>query len=125
MKADAFVLELPAVAVYLGTARSFSSQIAQHAGCDEGVVEDVKLAVSEACAASVGPPGSRGHVVVRSTLEPRIVAFEVEGTGDFAPDESQEGPARLDLIRTLFPDASLARHEDGGTIVRFTLPLGG
>jgi anti-sigma regulatory factor (Ser/Thr protein kinase) len=122
--ADSFFLEIPAVAVYLGTARSFSSQIAQHAGCDEATVEDVKLAVSEACAGSVGQPGSHASVVVRSTFEPQIVAFEVEGTGDFAPDGSQEGPARIDLIRTLFPDTSFARH-DGRTTVRFTLPLGG
>ena len=124
MTADSFFLEIPAVAVYLGTARSFSSQIAQHAGCDEVTVEDVKLAVSEACAGSVGPLGSNGRVVVRSSLEPRLVAFEVEGTGDFAADGSQEGPARIDLIRTLFPDTSFARH-DGRTTVRFTLPLGG
>jgi anti-sigma regulatory factor (Ser/Thr protein kinase) len=122
--ADSFYLEIPAVAVYLGTARSFSSQIAQHAGFDGPTVEDVKLAVSEACSGSVGKPGSNGRVVVRSSLEPRLVAFEVEGTGDFAADGSQEGPARIDLIRTLFPDTSFARH-DGRTTVRFTLPLGG
>ncbi len=125
MTADSFFLEIPAVAVYLGTARSFSSQIAQHAGCDEATVEDVKLAVSEACAGSVGSPGSHERVVVRSTWESRIVAFEVEGTGDFAPDGSQDAPARIDLIRTLFPDTSLAKHEGGRTTVRFTLPLGG
>lgn len=124
MTADSFLLEIPAVAVYLGTARSFSSQIAQQAGFDEATVEDVKLAVSEACAGSVGPPGSDGRVVVRSWLEPRIVAFEVEGTGDFAPDGSQDAPARIDLIKTLFPDASLARH-NGRTTVRFTIPLRG
>jgi hypothetical protein len=123
--ADSFLLQIPAVAVYLGTARSFSSQIAQHAGFDEAMVEDVKLAVSEACAGSVGPPGSDGRVVVRSWLEHRIVAFEVEGTGDLAQDGSQDGPARIDLIRTLFPDMSLARHGGGRTTVRFTLPLGG
>lgn len=124
MTADSFFLEIPAVAVYLGTARSFSSQIAQHAGFDEGTIEDVKLAVSEACAGSVGPPGSDGRVVVRSSLEPRIVAFEVEGTADFAPDGTQEGPTRIDLIRTLFPDTSFASH-DARTTVRFTLRLGG
>lgn len=125
MTTDAFLLEIPAVAVYLGTARSFSSQIAQHAGFDEAMVEDVKLAVSEACAGSVGSPGSHERVVVRSTWKSRIVAFEVEGSGDFDADRSEEGPARIDLIRTLFPDASLARHDGGRTTVRFTLPLGG
>jgi anti-sigma regulatory factor (Ser/Thr protein kinase) len=122
--ADSFFLEIPAVAVYLGTARSFSSQIAQYAGLDEVTVEDVKLAVSEACAGSVGPAGSDGRVVVRSSLEPSLVAFEVDGTGDFAAHVSQEGPARIDLIKTLFPDTRFARH-DGRTMVRFTLPLGG
>lgn len=122
---DTFVLEIPPMAVHLGTARTFASQIARHAGCDDDIVEDVKLAVSEACAGSVSPAGPDERVVVRSTLGSRVVAFEVEGTGDFGSHGSEEGPARLDLIRTLFPDTSLVTHDDGHTTVRFTLPLGG
>jgi anti-sigma regulatory factor (Ser/Thr protein kinase) len=121
---DAFLLELPPVAMYLGTARTFSAQIARHVGCDDGTVEDVKLAVSEACAGSVRPAGAGEPVVVRSTLGADIVAFEIEGTGDLTSDRSSEGPARLDLIRTLFPDTSLVTM-DGRTTVRFTLPFGG
>jgi hypothetical protein len=122
---DHFVLEIPPVPVHLGTARTFSSQIARHARVDDAVVEDVKLAVSEACAGSVGPLGAGERVVIRSRLGPEVVAFEVEGSGDFAPDLSQDAPARLDLIRTLFPDASLDLHHDGRTIIRFSFPLGG
>jgi anti-sigma regulatory factor (Ser/Thr protein kinase) len=122
---DHFVLEIPAVPVHLGTARTFSSQVARHGGVDDAVLEDVKLAVSEACAESVDPVGAGARVVIRSTLGPEALAFEVEGSGDFAPDRSQDGPARLDLIRTLFPDASLDRHDGGRTTVRFSLPLGG
>jgi anti-sigma regulatory factor (Ser/Thr protein kinase) len=122
---DHFILEIPAVPVHLGTARTFSSQIARHAGVGDAVVEDVKLAVSEACAGSVDPVGAGERVVIRSSLGPEVVAFEVEGGGDFAPDLSQDGPARLDLIRTLFPDASLNRHDDGRTTVRFSVPFGG
>jgi anti-sigma regulatory factor (Ser/Thr protein kinase) len=122
---DHFVLEIPAMPVHLGTARTFASQVARHAGVDDGVLEDVKLAVSEACAGSVDPVGAGERVVIRSRLGPEVVAFEVEGGGDFAPDLSQDGPARLDLIRTLFPDASLDRHDDGRTTIRFSFPLGG
>jgi anti-sigma regulatory factor (Ser/Thr protein kinase) len=122
---DHFVLEIPAMSVHLGTARTFSSQIARHGGVDDGVLEDVKLAVSEACAGSVEPGGAGERVVIRSTLGPEVVAFEVEGSGDFAPHRSEDGPARLDLIRTLFPDTSLDRHDDGRTTVRFSFPLGG
>jgi len=122
---DHFVLDIPAVPVHLGTARTFSSQIARHAGVEDSVVEDVKLAVSEACAGSVDPVGAGERVVIRSRLGPEAIAFEVEGGGDFAPDRSQDGPARLDLIRTLFPDASLDRQDDGRTTVRFSFPLGG
>lgn len=125
MTGDLFVLEIPAVPVHLGTARTFSSQIARHAGVDDGVSEDVKLAVSEACAGSVDPIGAGDRVVIRSTLGPEVVTFEVEGSGDFAPERSDDGPARLDLIRTLFPDASLDRLDDGRTSVRFSFPLGG
>jgi anti-sigma regulatory factor (Ser/Thr protein kinase) len=122
---DHFVLEIPAVPVHLGTARTFSSQVARHGGVDDAVLEDVKLAVSEACAESVDPVGAGERVVIRSTLGPEALAFEVDGSGDFAPDRSQDGPARLDLIRTLFPDASLDRHDGGRTTVRFSFPLGG
>jgi anti-sigma regulatory factor (Ser/Thr protein kinase) len=122
---DRFVLEIPAVPVHLGTARTFSWQVARHAGVDEGVLEDVKLAVSEACAGSVDPVAAGDLVVIRSTLGPEVVAFEIEGSGDLAPDRSEDGPPRLDLIRALFPDASLARHDDGHTTVRFSFPFGG
>lgn len=125
MTSDTFVLQIPPLAAHLGTARTFVSQIVQHAGFDDGVVEDVKLAISEACAGSVDPAAPGERVVVRSTLGSEMVAFEVEGTGDFAPEGSGEDPARLDLIRTLFPDTTLDTHEDGRTTVSFTLPLGG
>lgn len=123
MTGDTFVLELPPRPEHLGTARTFASQIARHAGCDDDAVEDVKLAVSEACAGSVSDAADAEPVWVRSTLEPGHITFEVEGSGDLRSRSVDEALARLDLVRTLFPDVSLTPRDQGRTSVRFTVSL--
>ncbi len=70
-------------------------------------IEDLKLAVSEACTdALLGGQPIRLLALVRD----RMLRFEVdlsrspstaEGLGD------PEAPARIDLVRTLFPDAAI------------------
>jgi len=135
-------LSIPPEADYIAMARMFSGSVARHFGCDEDVVEDVKVAVSEACTNSV-----KAHRDTE-TLEPiellaRLVdgdlQFEVVDAGGGIDTELQkavsdgavtpaaglyEGSLGLTLIRSLFPGAEIVRNEDRGTTVRFVVPAG-
>src|SRR5918999_1731137 len=44
-----FALQIPVEPAYFGAARLFAASIARHLGCEEASIEDLKVAVSEAC----------------------------------------------------------------------------
>jgi anti-sigma regulatory factor (Ser/Thr protein kinase) len=121
---DAFDLTLPSRAEHLGTARSFAAAVARHFAVSGEAVEDLKIAISEACvdALTAGEP-----ILVRAEDEGRSITFRVD-----APDAGDDAnadpdglgvPGRLELIRSLFPDAAVVT-EDGRRAIRFTMPLG-
>jgi anti-sigma regulatory factor (Ser/Thr protein kinase) len=122
-----FVCDLPAEPQNLGTARTFASRVAAHFGCADDTVLDLRLAVSEACTESVAPR-SPSESTVRVALEPGVdrLRVEVTGVGSFeGPDDSPKRvgePTRLELIRTLFPDAQVAPVKDGLFALRFSVP---
>ena len=125
MNRDAFALTLPSRAEHLGTARSFAAAVARHFAVVGEAVEDLKVAISEACvdALTAGEP-----ILVRAEETGGTISFSVD-----AP-EPGEAPApvaldgigatgRIELIRSLFPDAAVV-SEDGRRAIRFSLPLG-
>lgn len=125
MSQDAFGLELPSRAEHLGTARSFAAAVARHYTVSGESVEDLKIAVSEACvdALVAGEP-----IHLRVEDEGRSIAFAVDApeTGD-APDravlDELGAPARIELIRSLFPDTTMA-GAGRRRAIRFSLPYG-
>lgn len=135
---DEFTLALPPEPEYVGVARLFAASVARHFGCDSESVEDLKVAVSEACTnsikahrdASVGEPV---RIVVRLDGDAlRFQVFDVGGGFDAPPPPADsvtpplglfEGSLGLTLIRSLFPDTEIARNAEGGTTVRFSLLL--
>jgi hypothetical protein len=126
---EAFVLEFPAEAQHVGTARSFASALVRQLGGADEMVEDVKLAVSEACTDTVVSLGGRGAMQVRGYPGSVGLRLEIDAPGRFeelqgdGPGSAVSSAARLELIRSLFPDADLAEGADG-PILRFTVPLG-
>jgi hypothetical protein len=87
-------------------------------------VEDLKIAISEACvdALVAGSP-----IRVRAEEVGNAVSFAVEAPEGGETDEQRElddlgAPARLELIRSLFPDTSV-QTEEGRRLIRFLLPL--
>lgn len=122
MNPDSFELELPTRAEHLGTARSFVAAVARRYAVSGETVEDLKLAVSEACTDAMA---AEGTVRVRAETIDRSLTFEVE-----APERSTlaagldepAAPARMDLVRTLFPDATLERSGDR-RVIRFSFLL--
>src|ERR1043166_6106562 len=127
---------------YIAMARMFAGSVARHFGCDEDVVEDVKVAVSEACTNSVKAHRDRGNsepIELFARLDDEEVTFEVVDAGGGIDIELQkainenaatpaaglyEGSLGLMLIRSLFPATEIIRNGDRGTTVRFVVPAG-
>ena len=125
MSHDEFTLRLPPLAEHLGTARSFAAAVARHYDVAGETVEDLKIAISEGCIDGLvsGEP-----LRVRAEETGRAIVFEVD-----SPDHDGRmpervvldelgTPARIELIRSLFPDAT-AGPLDGRRVIRFTVPL--
>lgn len=101
----------------VSAARLFAAAIARDAGTDEGSIDDLKLAVTEACAAAIegGAPAIDLEVALDDTrLAVRIAA---EGIGHGATAESAP-IGHLALIGALFDDTT--SHADA---VSFSVPL--
>ena len=123
-------------------ARMFAGSVARHGGCDEDVVEDVKVAVSEACTNSVKAHRDRGNsepIELVARIDDEEITFEIVDAGggiDTALQQAitesaatpaaglYEGSLGLMLIRSLFPGTEIIRNGDHGTTVRFVVPAG-
>jgi len=120
-------IAIPADPAYVGTVRYFAATVARHAGLEEELTDDLRLAVSEACAGAI-EAGVTGPIRVALWLEPGGVAVEV-ASGSARPEPEREAPGpegselvpmdRLQLIRALFPDAESDQGR-GTKVVRFT-----
>jgi len=123
-------------------ARMFAASVARHFGCDEDIVEDVKVAISEACTNSVKAHRDKGHnepIELFAHTDDGEIIFEVVDAGGGIDTELQkainesaatpaaglyEGSLGLMLIRSLFPATEIIRNGDHGTTVRFVVPAG-
>jgi len=135
-------LSIPPEPGYIAMARMFAGSVARHFGCDEDVVEDVKVAVSEACTNSVKAHRDRKNnepIELVARLDEDGITFEVVDAGGGIDTSLQEainenaatpaaglyeGSLGLMLIRSLFPGAEIVRNGDRGTTVRFVAPAG-
>jgi hypothetical protein len=125
MSHDTFTLELPPLAEHLGTARSFAAAVARHYDVAGETVEDLKIAISEGCIDGLvnGEP-----LHLRAEETGRAVVFEVDAPehDDRLPErlalDELGTPARIELIRSLFPDASVV-SPDGRRVIRFSVAL--
>lgn len=133
-----FRLSLPPDASYIGVSRMFAASIARHFECPEEVVEDVKIAISEACTNAVKAHRDASIVepiVLNVRGAGQTLAFELVDNGPgfelLAPHAETitpvaglyEGSLGLSLIRALFPGAEIVRNAERGMTVRFTVEL--
>lgn len=121
---ETFTLELPASAAYVTTGRLFAGAVAKHFDCEDAVVEDLKLAMSEACAQVLANPES-GRLVVTIGRRGRDLTFEVSGIPGPRADDSRVQPhpipLGLELLTALFPDVEVT---SGDTVARVTFTVG-
>jgi hypothetical protein len=99
------------------TVRLIAAAVARRASQDEEFVEEVRLAVGEACALMVGDPVvDSGPVTVTLSMDGRLVV-DVVATGhvrvDDEPDSDVDGVEPWALLRGLIDD--LAIFHDGDT----------
>ena len=89
-------LSFTALPAHVRTARLVATAVARRSGVDESLLDEVRLAVGEACSRAV-----EGHQLycptepVRLALTDLADRFEVEVTDNCAADTQQAGPAGL------------------------------
>ncbi|OIV35677.1 anti-sigma regulatory factor [Mangrovactinospora gilvigrisea] len=132
-------LRFSALPEHVRTARLVASAVARKAGVDEQLLDEVRLAVGEACSRAVALH-QRGGVdtPVRVELEESEKRFSIEvgdavpsqaavaaGDGGAAAEEDEDtGEMGLAVISGLVDDVEIVGGDGGGTI-RMSWPLVG
>jgi anti-sigma regulatory factor (Ser/Thr protein kinase) len=119
---------------HVRTARLVAAQVARRAGVDEAALDEVRLAVGEACSRAVGLHRNNGvEEPVRVLLTEDEKKFSIEvvdevpgnasgtpsGSMDDAADD--EGEMGLAVISGLVDDVEVIEGEHGG-VIRMTWP---
>jgi anti-sigma regulatory factor (Ser/Thr protein kinase) len=108
------------------TVRLVAAAVARRASQDEEFVEEVRLAVGEACALLVGQDSAvEGPVEVRMRLEDRlrvsVAAYGVIAAQD-PPTSDIDGVEPWALLRGLIDDFTIVQDSDG-TVLSMSWPL--
>lgn len=134
MEPPTFTIDFPPQAHFVSTARIFCGAVARHYGCDPADIEDLKIALSEACSSAISHHGSGSGEPVRlaATPEGGLLTFEVNGhrRGELEGSAATENDTdrhmmalSAELIAALFPDAEFVDTQDG-TFFRISVPTG-
>jgi anti-sigma regulatory factor (Ser/Thr protein kinase) len=114
-------LDMDADPALLGTARLFAAASARLAGCGDDVVEDVRLAVSEACTRAIARAREGGRVAVQAQIVPTGLEIEIRGPAAEVLRSSVPEALEIDLVPALFPHAK-EEVVDETLSVRFLAP---
>jgi len=131
-------LRFSALPEHVRTARLVAAAVARRAGVDEAVLDEVRLAVGEACSRAVGLHQSNGiSAPVRVMLTEEEKQFSIE-VGDEAPHmpvgeapgapgaadpeaETEEDEMGLAVISGLVDDVEVSAGKNGG-LIRMSWP---
>ena len=127
-------LEIPPRSPYVGVVRLALSSLARAAGLDEEKVDDIKIAVSEACANAVisnEEAGSDDPVTVSWEENEDAVRIEVTDRGAmFNPDGVEQADSQgfstrtvmsMALLKSLVDDCQFEPRTGGGTTTRLQI----
>jgi anti-sigma regulatory factor (Ser/Thr protein kinase) len=126
-------LEIPPRSVYVGVVRLALASLARGSGLDEAAIDDLKIAVSEACATSVlalEEMGSDEAISITFTDGDGRVELAVADRGPGPPDtQSLEDSQGFDtraamstaLLGSLVDECTITAREGGGTLTRFVI----
>lgn len=126
-------LEIPARSVYVGVVRLALVSVARLAGLDEARVEDLRIAVSEACTNAVianETDDADDPVRVSWTEEADRIVVEIIGKGSNHkpdPEDSVVGSNRFEmsiaLMESLVDECTFEPLAEGGTTTRLVIEL--
>src|SRR5688572_16615622 len=128
-------LEIPPRTPYVGVVRLTIAALARNAGLDEELVEDLRIAVSEACANAVianEEAGSSEAVVVDWLQEETRIVIEVGDRGSGLQGEASQVDTdgfssrlamSVALLESLVDEFTFTPREGGGTTARLTLSV--
>lgn len=122
-------IQIPPRSVYVGVIRLAVASLARTAGFDEALVDDLKIAVGEACTNAVlsnEEVGATAPISVCWSEEPGRIVMEVSDSGvppDAGPDADSAGmPSRLvlstALLESLVDRCEIEPRPEGGTRAR-------
>jgi serine/threonine-protein kinase RsbW len=129
-------LSIPCAPEYVGTARLTILGVASRLGFTYDQIEDIRLAVGEACTNAIGrakhggaaPPGQQPLITIRSLVEPTQLTVEVEdnvvgateGDSEIVVDGDGTNSHELGslLMEILVDDFRVEEVDGGGTRVR-------
>lgn len=132
---DTIILVLPSKPEYVSVARLTVSGIASRMGFDIEEVEDIKLAVAEACTNAIkhGYKECPGEYEVKASVEGNCLSISVSDKGCGFEMENvkcpdcnnlKEGGMGLFIIRTLMDDAELENVSNAGCTLNMKKYLG-
>jgi len=127
-------LSIPAQSAYVGVVRLAIGALARAAELDEDIVDDLRIAVSEACTNSVlshERSGVDAPVTVTWNEEPSRLLVEIVDEGavydaDGLDADDTQAELRLSMsvamLRSLMDGCEIAPREGPGMATRFTVP---
>jgi len=127
-------IEIPSRSVYVGVVRLALAALARSAGLGEEAVDDLRIAVGEACANAVianeeAAPDS--PVSINWSLEDEQIVIEVGDRGQGFDTENlgrdEDFQARMNLsmalLESLVDSCEVAQRSDGGMCARLVMNL--
>src|SRR5437660_9519888 len=105
-------LDFPALPAFVGVARSVVATVATTVeGIDDDRLDDLRLAVSEACTNAVEHHEGEHRVVLRCVLEDSALDVHIhDTTGGFLAETIAEQGWGLQLITALVDDVAFSRE---------------
>ena len=113
-------MHIPPESRHVASVRSFVGAVGRSAGCSQETIEDLRLAVTEACGQALEQGAAPDGIDLRAWLDGGRLLVEITPVGAFDRGEvAGEEIGRWALIRALFPDAEHVDREGSG-VLRFT-----
>jgi len=116
-------LSLPADEALIQVARLTASGVAAHVGLDFEALEDLKLAISEACADRIESGAAQATLSIRFLPEPTRLVVEVEGDGPAAGGTASEGDEAgyaIALMEAMVDSVERFLGRSGNEVLRLT-----
>jgi len=125
-------MEITSNPEYVGIIRLTTSGVANKIGFSIDDIEDMKVAVSEACTNAIKHSSDNMFNITFSILENGLTieiqdngkGYDIENTAQPDFENPKENGLGLFIMQTLMDDVSIESKENQGTIVRMTKYLG-